>query len=150
MNKSSDDYTKLDAWLESGEFLPEFMRDFHDQKDLFKAIHKLYGSDLSWVGAHVYTVDRFLWYMASRGYVLRKSRRKIDFRPLLDHYEFVRDQDQSPIKIKCIKTETNSDLDVNQSMGVTDFNLYTSSREDMERLDHGVQFRIDESEMVDK
>ena len=70
--------TDLQTWLKSGKYLPTFMRDFHDQKDVFKSIHKLYGDvDIpnppSWIDAHVYTVDRFLWYMASRGYTLQKA-----------------------------------------------------------------------------
>ncbi len=32
----------LADWLKSGEYLPEFMRDFHDQKDVFKAMHHIY------------------------------------------------------------------------------------------------------------
>ncbi len=32
----------LEDWLNSGEYLPHIMRDFHDQKDLFKTIHTLY------------------------------------------------------------------------------------------------------------
>lgn len=30
---------KLSNWLESGDYLPIFMREFHDQKDVFKAMH---------------------------------------------------------------------------------------------------------------
>lgn len=28
----------FDRWRREGQYLPEFMRDFHDQKDLFKAL----------------------------------------------------------------------------------------------------------------
>ena len=31
----------LNAWMKSGEYLPAFMRDFHDQKDIFKAVYEL-------------------------------------------------------------------------------------------------------------
>lgn len=77
---------ELDIWLKSGEYLPEFMRDFHDQKDLFKTIHSLYRdsenvNDMpNWVQGHQYVIDWFLWYMASRGYTLQKSRKKLKFR----------------------------------------------------------------------
>ncbi len=71
----------LKQYLSSLEYLPEAMRDFHDQKNLFKSMHYLYQDDPhsdmpSWVIGHQYTVDWFLWFMASRGYTLQKSRRK--------------------------------------------------------------------------
>ena len=73
--------------MESGEYLPEMLRDFHDQKDLFKKMHSLYGAEQesyiempNWVSGQCYVIDWFLWYMGQRGYVLRKSRAKIDFK----------------------------------------------------------------------
>lgn len=59
------------------------MRDFHDQKDLFKSIYELYGNKPenkippNWVDSHVFTMDFFLWFMAIHGYKLQKftSRR---------------------------------------------------------------------------
>lgn len=79
----------LTEWLKTGEYLPDFMRDFHDQKDLFKAIHSAYRNDdpagrmPSWVTSHIYVVDWFLWFMASRGYTLQKCRKKdIEWRAL--------------------------------------------------------------------
>ncbi len=77
------------AWLESGEYLPEMLRDFHDQKDLFKAMHILFEKNHedrpggpnppSWVDGHCYVIDWFLWYMAGRGYTLQKSRKKLEY-----------------------------------------------------------------------
>jgi len=82
----------LYEWLQSGKYLPEFMRDFHDQKDLFKAIDAVYEQDyperVSWIRAHIYVVDRFLWYMASRGYTLQKIRTKVEYRPFADFREY--------------------------------------------------------------
>ena len=81
---------KLQEWLKSGKYLPEFMRDFHDQKDLFKSIDVTYERDSdqpSWINAHIYVVDRFLWYMASRGYTLQKSRIKVEFKPFVEWRE---------------------------------------------------------------
>lgn len=75
-------------WLKSGEYLPPFMRDFHDQKDLFKALDEVvqnrrdtdsYTRDISWVAAQVYTVDIFLWMMAKNGYTLQRSRKRVGF-----------------------------------------------------------------------
>jgi len=66
------------------ENLPRFMQDFHDQKDLFKAIYDQYSegnnkdllSKIRWVDAHCFTIDVFLWWMALHGYKLQKSRKK--------------------------------------------------------------------------
>lgn len=78
----------LIEWLDSGKYLPENLRDFHDQKHLFKTMHELYvGSDSlksvpRWIDGQIYTVDCFLWFMASRGYTLQKSRKNVDFREM--------------------------------------------------------------------
>ena len=87
---------KLQEWLDSGEYLPEEFRDFHDQKDLFKTIHSLYRDykgieDMpNWKDGHIYSVDWFLFYMASRGYTLQKCRKKLKFRDhkvIKDHFK---------------------------------------------------------------
>lgn len=70
----------LTQWRKEGRHLPSFMRDFHDQKALFKSIHEQHsienvqGTELSWVTAHVYTIDSFLWFMAQHGYTLQQCR----------------------------------------------------------------------------
>lgn len=76
----------LIKWRNEGRHLPRFMRDFHDQKDLFKAIASIPAPrdtiaavEVSWIQAHVYTMDRFLWFMARHGYVLRKSGARLPF-----------------------------------------------------------------------
>lgn len=76
----------LRDWLSTLEYLPTQLRDFHDQKNLFKSMHHLYQDNLSsdtapnWRDGHIYTIDWFLWFMASRGYTLQKTRKKgIDF-----------------------------------------------------------------------
>lgn len=99
MIETPEEYKSLYAWLNGDPdalpYLPEFMQDFHDQKDLFKEIDMIYekseGTDISWVKAHCYTVDRFLYYMASRGYTLQKCRKKnVNFRPLFEYREEAR------------------------------------------------------------
>ena len=79
----------MNKFLENGEYLPEFLRDFHDQKDFFKSMHYLYQDSPnadnmpSWVDGNIYAIDWFLWFSASRGYTLQKSRRKgIEFKDL--------------------------------------------------------------------
>lgn len=82
------EWNKTQQWLDNQGYLPSFMRDFHNQKDLFKAMHYLYeqqdddvtAGKPNWVDGHTYTIDWFLWYMASRGYTLQKTRKKLIFR----------------------------------------------------------------------
>lgn len=87
-------------FLDSGQYLPEFMRDFHDQKLLFKFLNEIVDNakrkatsttemQLSympdWMAAQIYVVDFFLWSMARHGYTLQKSRRHIaDFSDIDD------------------------------------------------------------------
>ena len=75
----------MENWLESLKYLPSFMRDFHDQKDLFKCIHERTDpspDDITWVQGHIYVVDKFLWFMARRGYTLQKNRTNLSFRDI--------------------------------------------------------------------
>ena len=72
-------------WLSSGEHLPEFIRDFHDQKDLFRTIDQLQEPmdcehhRISWPTMHINVIDKFLWFMAKRGYTLQKCRKRVPF-----------------------------------------------------------------------
>lgn len=104
----------ITQWLKTGDYLPPIMRDFHDQKDLFKTVHELVEAsrikhpdehrleNLTWVDAHIYTVDIFLWFMARRGYTLQRSRQKLPFRNLLDdvreHNDKMREQMASVLR----------------------------------------------------
>lgn len=74
----------IGAWLKSGKHLPIWLRDFHDQKDTFKAIHEIYcgnesAKEINWREAHCYVIDMFLWFMARRGYTLQRTRTKLEF-----------------------------------------------------------------------
>ena len=84
---------ELAEWMKSGKYLPDVLRDFHDQKDVFKAMHDLQKpadhSDiigghysLDFVTGQCYVIDRFLWFMARRGYTLQRSRARLPFRDL--------------------------------------------------------------------
>jgi hypothetical protein len=73
---------KVAEWRKRGDHLPEFMRDFHDQKNLFKTIHEQAVTDPrspDWIAAHTYTLDAFLFFMARHGYVLKKTTAKLPF-----------------------------------------------------------------------
>lgn len=81
--------TDIDQWLKSGEYLPEPLRDFHDQKDVFKAMHQIidvkghgYAKPVDWIAGQCYVIDIFLWFMARRGYTLQRTRRRGAFRDL--------------------------------------------------------------------
>ena len=92
----------LHEWLKSGKYLPERMRDFHDQKDLFKSMHLLFqdnegaANTPSWVQGHIYIIDFFLWFMASRGYTLQKTRTKdIEFREWPDYKKLMKQENNA-------------------------------------------------------
>jgi hypothetical protein len=81
----------LDEWLKSGAYLPDVLRDFHDQKDVFKAMHEAinvekhdYAKSVDWITGQCYVIDVFLWFMARRGYTLQRSRAKQEFVSLPD------------------------------------------------------------------
>lgn len=87
-------------WLQSGEYLPAPLRDFHDQKDIFKAIWEVvmrakerqekersgipYLGGLNWVDAHIFTIDQFLYFMARHGWTLQRSRKPYEFTDIED------------------------------------------------------------------
>ena len=81
--------TNIEEWLKSGEYLPQPLRDFHDQKEVFKTIHERIKEDPnalvkrpSWIEGQCYVIDTFLWFMARRGWTLQRTRRNGDFRDL--------------------------------------------------------------------
>ena len=98
---------RLSEWLNSGEYLPRFMRDFHDQKDIFKTMHNtIHNADDNGNprDGHIYVVDTFLWYMARCGYTLQRSRKDVPFKELqedIDRYkDEVKNTFQSIVSVK--------------------------------------------------
>lgn len=80
----------LYQWLKGGDYMPPEFRDFHDQKDLFKAMHnKIHNADENGNArdGHIYVVDTFLWFMARCGYTLQRSRKKLPFKDINDDIE---------------------------------------------------------------
>lgn len=81
----------VQEYLESGMYLPPFMREFHDQKDVFKYLDDVQERNIkksrhgdrsdivNWRRAQIYTIDIFLWVMARHGYTLQRSRKKLPF-----------------------------------------------------------------------
>lgn len=88
-----------DKWFQNRRYVPAFMRDFHDGKDLFKALDswdrerraarapagvalKPLEEDMhytNWVNAQIYVMDNFLPFMAAHGYTLQRTRMKFKF-----------------------------------------------------------------------
>lgn len=86
---------RLSEWLNSGEYLPRFMRDFHDQKDIFKTMHNtIHNADDNGNprDGHIYVVDTFLWYMARCGYTLQRSRKDVSFKELQEDIDRYKDK----------------------------------------------------------
>ncbi|MGG8026293.1 hypothetical protein PGO13_19990 [Klebsiella aerogenes] len=86
---------RLSEWLNSGEYLPRFMRDFHDQKDIFKTMHHtIHNADDNGNprDGHIYVVDTFLWYMARCGYTLQRSRKDVPFKELQEDIDRYKDE----------------------------------------------------------
>ncbi len=74
----------LIVWLKGGCYLPQPLRDFHDQKDVFKTMHAAIDpanqsiADVSWVKGQCYVIDVFLWWMAKHGWTLQRTRAKVE------------------------------------------------------------------------
>ena len=81
---TQEDYDNLREFVDNHKHLPSFMRDFHDQKDLFKTIGSGKSPNpmnptISVTDGMCYTIDNFLWVMAMHGYTLQKCRAKKPF-----------------------------------------------------------------------
>lgn len=103
--------TALQDWLKSGDHLPPALRDFHDQKDAFKAVWRVverkrasaegcrYLDGMTWVAAQVFVIDFFLWWMACHGYTLQKTRRKgVEFADLATTIREMKDEDAAAFR----------------------------------------------------
>jgi hypothetical protein len=79
------------TYRKNAEHLPDFLQDFHDQKDFFKTMHQLVkveehpmAKDIDWVTGQTYVIDIFLWWLARHGYTIQKSRAKVEFDDLFE------------------------------------------------------------------
>lgn len=95
--------------------LPDFLKDFHDQKELFKSMQDFYQDNESfkklpnsWVDNQVYMIDFFLWFMGLHGWKLQKDRTKgVDFYNIEDTLTEARKQREDAFsKIFSTKEET--------------------------------------------
>ena len=80
-------------WLGATRHLPSALRDFHQQKKVFKAVQRVAMrgtkdkpglpselSGINWIAAHIYVVDFFLVFMAAHGYTLQRTREQEGFK----------------------------------------------------------------------
>lgn len=79
--------TSFVAWRKSGLHLPAYLRDFHRQKEVFKAMDGEFRErgvvfPYSWAERQCYVFDWFLWWVARYGLVLRRTNAKVPFRCL--------------------------------------------------------------------
>lgn len=73
-----------EQFVEEGLHLPDFLKDFHDQKDLFKYLGEIKSrkppiAAEGWVYDQIFTIDYFLWILGQCGWTLQRSRRPIEF-----------------------------------------------------------------------
>lgn len=100
---------KTQAWRQAGKHLPNILKDFHDQKDVFKTMHEMLGeqdSDAtikrpSFVEGQCYVIDCFLWFMARHGYTLQRSRAKLEFDCLADNIKAFEER-RNAMLAKCL------------------------------------------------
>jgi len=91
-----------EQYIKSSKHLPLFLRDFHNQKDLFKTIWGRTNlsnfpkevQNLGWMNFHILIIDLFLWWMAKRGYTLQRSRQKVDFIDLRDDIDAYEEEER--------------------------------------------------------
>lgn len=110
--------TNIEAWLKSGEYLPPPLRDFHDQKEVFKAMHEIVREDPAafvkrptWIEGQCYVIDVFLFFMARRGWTMQRTRRNGNFRDLdadVDAKTRQRDQDSAVMLSNMMKATPHS------------------------------------------
>ena len=73
-------------WRSEGKHLPDFLKDFHDQKEFFKFLHEFTTiedhdvvKDINWVEGHCYTIDILLHVLSRFGYTIQHSRSHQNF-----------------------------------------------------------------------
>jgi len=93
-------------WREEGKHLPSILRDFHDQKDVFKLVHALTREKEesairrpTWVEGQVYVIDTFLWCMARHGYTLQRSRARLPFESLEENIKAMKAEEADSLRM---------------------------------------------------
>lgn len=92
-------------------YLPSFLKDFHDQKDFFKTlwhdtlhvrtkndVMEPYIRRLDWVLIHTFIIDDFLRYMAAHGWTLQRARQQVEFLDLEEAIERRKTEDAEVLR----------------------------------------------------
>lgn len=85
-------------------YLPAPLRDFHDQKDVFKSLHewlrpmdpqaeRVGDARPNWRDGQCYVIDGFLKFMAAHGWTLQRSSASVNFASLAHTIEARRDRE---------------------------------------------------------
>lgn len=71
----------LTKWRKEGKHLPDFLKDFHDQKDFFRFLHEFTHPEehemvknINWQQSHAYAIDILLWSLSRFGWTLQRNR----------------------------------------------------------------------------
>lgn len=98
----------LKDWMARGDHLPAALKDFHDQKEIFKLMHELQqpadgcesdpAHSLDYKTGQCYVIDRFLHFMARRGYTLQQSKKQLPFLDMQSELNAKRERDAAAFK----------------------------------------------------
>lgn len=120
---------KLKQWRAEGRHLPRILRDFHDQKEVFKALHEMVRveensavAEVTWITGQCYVIDCFLWFMARHGYTLQRSRAAVEFESLADNVNACtarRDQEFSQLLAQSITPPEDAPKDQKPQLGLS-------------------------------
>ena len=106
-------------YVRDGAHLPAFLRDFHDQKDVFKSAWEWFTAGgkeeppypgLSWVSGHVFVIDCFLKFMAAHGWTLQRSRADAEFADIEKTIEARKEQEAALFKEELAKRRAASEV----------------------------------------
>lgn len=92
------------TWIEKGRHLPRFLRDFHDQKDVFKTLSKFTRTNqndpyhVSMTNAQVYVIDTFLRVMAACGWTLQRAPKGREYVSLADEIAKMKHQEADMLR----------------------------------------------------
>lgn len=89
---------RIEVWRKELNFLPPYLRDFHNQKDLFKVLHWVWmphggiGELINFRSGMTYMMDGFLWTLARHGLVIYRSSARLPFEDLDEKVSALDDQ----------------------------------------------------------
>ena len=89
----------ITKWRKDGKHLPDFLKDFHDQKDFFRFLHEFTRPDehemiknINFTQSHAYTMDILLWSLSRFGWTLQRNRSNQNFDDLEEFVQVFKDK----------------------------------------------------------